>query len=210
MLKEQLLPVPYYHINECLDILAASAEALAVFPETESFRQLIDEDSRIKADSLINPLHSGMRVELNLQTRDNPMTLFEVYQSWDSDGTGYLVCICQQRNFEQIFRKLHHLREKIEQGVLEEGSAPNAIPLRPTGSGRTGNAELQSALDTIREFVNLFKPDLIEVNKGEYADIILAQVDRALEAAKLSGRPVRRVFHKETDPASCHNQYVRS
>ncbi|SFJ42915.1 hypothetical protein SAMN02799624_04460 [Paenibacillus sp. UNC496MF] len=184
-MKRTELPVPHFEIGADYRIRNASMEAAAAFPPAEDWRELVDGGSLAKADRFVTPAHSGMRVELNLRTAEQPAALFDVYQRWDeASGTGQLVCICRQSGFDAGAGQLRALRERLERGGTDFVLGPGLVRGGGTAApaSRSGaQGEVRTALETIRELVGVVKPGLVELHKAEYADLILAQVDAALE-----------------------------
>lgn len=91
------LPVPYFRINRDYEIVSMSREASALFPNRERWMDLVDEGSRDKAFQYVQPVCTGMNVELTLHSRQSPFVLADVYQTWDEAGTGHLVCLSSSR-----------------------------------------------------------------------------------------------------------------
>lgn len=173
------MPVPYFCIDRDYHILTASGQAEAIFAETGSLLDLIDEGSLGKATTYISPSHANVKVELIMKTRSAPLALADVYQTWDEEGTGHIVCICQSREFQMVTEQLHRLHEDLkeprERPVVKAPSGGGAVTMRIR--------ELSAALTTIRELVDLLYPSLLEMNQTVYADIIKQQIDLALQDA---------------------------
>ncbi|OZB93587.1 hypothetical protein [Paenibacillus sp. XY044] len=174
------MPVPYFCIDRDYYILTASSQAEAMFAGNGSLLDLIDEGSVDKATTYISPSHANVMVELIMKTRTTPLALVDVYQSWDEEGTGHIVCICQSRQFQIVTDQLHRLHEDLKEPARN----------RPAEMARTAGGpvmmrirELSAALTTIRELVDLLYPSLLEMNQTVYADIIKEQIDRALRDA---------------------------
>lgn len=179
MLKESQLPVPYFCIDSCLCIRSVSEPASELFAKADHLSELLDEGSLRKAESFISPDHSDMRVELILRTRTSPFELFDVYQRWDDDGRGHLVCIRQDGNFRHVSERLHHLQEEITRPALLQAGTEHARDAR-TATPRSGNRNMRSALETIGDLVDLLYPSLVEINKADIAEIIKDQIEGAL------------------------------
>ncbi|MBB3130631.1 rsbT co-antagonist protein RsbR [Paenibacillus rhizosphaerae] len=177
------IPVPYFCIDRDYHILTASRQAEATFAEAGSLLDLLDEGSVDKAITYIAPSHANVKVELIMKTRSAPLALVDVYQSWDEEGTGHIVCICQSREFQMVTEQLHRLHED-----LKEPERKHPAVKVPSGGGAVTMRirELSAALTTIGELVDMLYPSLLEMNQTVYADIIKQQIDRALQEAAAS------------------------
>ncbi|MGN7492973.1 hypothetical protein ACTHPF_17610 [Paenibacillus sp. SAF-054] len=181
------LPVPYFEIDENFRIGSVSDSARALFPDTEYWFQLVDEGSLDKAGEYLSPSHSGFKVELILRTRMEPFVPFDVYQHWGPDGTGYVVCICQQGRYQTVTNQLSQLEESLRQGVhgIHGRTAPlNGMEIQAQpllNSSKSVSRELCATLETVRDLVDLLYPSLLEIDQTTYADIIKEQIDTALK-----------------------------
>ncbi|WHY74735.1 hypothetical protein [Fictibacillus enclensis] len=101
------LPIPYFEIDEQLNILARSDKSRETFTSKENFLDLVDLESREKAIFLLVSEKLTQEIELVLQTVNSPYSLFSCSIQWD-DGVGHLVCIEQSG-------KLKALEKKVEQ-----------------------------------------------------------------------------------------------
>lgn len=185
-------PVPYLEIDQDFHIRAMSGPASSLFSQARSLKELLDEVSMNKAVKFISPSHSNMRVELNLKTQSQPLALFEVYQRWDSQGIGHLVCISQQKKIEVVSDKLHQLHENLKRGTAGGTALSPVVPFESASC--SGNPDVRNALENIKALVEILRPSLIEFGKGDYADIIIHQVHAAMGGiASYEGRrqPVR-------------------
>ncbi len=125
-----------------------------------------------------------------MQTVQETCVLFEIFQHWDSEGSGHLVCIRQQTKVDRLQESMHSLREQLSQMELRESVPPliapvidinrNRSPILP--SKRTSGIhslanDLRSASGTIEDLLRVMTPDLLEIGRGEMAGIIMEQVE---------------------------------
>ncbi|MDN4523113.1 hypothetical protein [Fictibacillus fluitans] len=101
------MPIPYFEIDEQLNILSRSDKSCETFTTKENFLDLVDLESREKAIFLLVSEKLTHEIELVLQTLNSPYSLFSCSINWD-DGVGHLVCIEQTG-------KLKALESKVEQ-----------------------------------------------------------------------------------------------
>ncbi|NMO98111.1 hypothetical protein [Paenibacillus lemnae] len=176
------LPVPYYKINREFQVLSCSAAAEFIFPSTPSWLNLVDEGSQIKAKNYISSTHTNQRVELILSTMTQPFVPFDVYQRWDQDGSGHLVCISRAHQYTAVVEKLGELQQELKQGVYQREAPKERLGVQAyLNVNRSQNRELCSALETVRDLVDQMYPSLVEINQTDYADIIRRVIDNGLK-----------------------------
>ncbi|PLT29600.1 Stressosome protein rsbRB [Peribacillus deserti] len=104
---EEYLPVPYFKIDNNLNIISYSLEALKHFNlESKKFTSLIDEGS---IDKLYNNLFStknNQKIELNFRTKYEEIALFETHISTDHEDHCHLVLM-------PIGNSIHILEERL-------------------------------------------------------------------------------------------------
>ncbi len=179
-----IMPVPYFQMDASYRIESVSESARALFPETEYWFQLVDEGSLDKAEEYLSPSHSGFKVELILRTRTELLVPFDVYQQWEQDGTGHVVCVCQQERYQTVTHQLSQLEESLRQGMQGRTAPLNRMELQAQPllySSRSVSRELCATLETVRDLVDLLYPSLLEIDQTTYADIIKEQIDTALK-----------------------------
>ncbi|WP_078554160.1 hypothetical protein [Bacillus alkalicellulosilyticus] len=177
-------PVPFFILDNNLIIKSLSNTAKAVFPEANSFMELVDLESRNKVSSFLNQKYNN-QFEVNLITKSDPLALFNLYSNWD-EGTLLIVCIEKTENVHHIMQLIYRLREQLEQTNFEQYSTELKRDLIPTilnvdlrdmnrlaitdVSGRL--EDLPQKLEMIQELNSIIKPDLIESGKSEYMELI--------------------------------------
>ncbi|WP_066052435.1 two-component system sensor histidine kinase NtrB [Robertmurraya korlensis] len=191
----QTCPFPFFVVDQDLTILAVSDESQIQFPNVGNFLELVDLGSRKKAERFLKPVFSKTKVELNLVRKDFALTLFDVYTQWEDENRLYVFCIEKQESIQQIqtiIRKLEtelesenlSLLEKqeqleatlkrMEQVVMKNDNLPNIGKMASIIA-----RDLKKPLVSIRGFLQLLKPHLIETGKDHYADIALEEIDYA-------------------------------
>ncbi|MCM3784972.1 hypothetical protein M3231_18540 [Neobacillus mesonae] len=179
ILNLSMIPVPYIVVDAELHILSSSEQTSQVFSKAENFKEWLDEGSITKAEQYISKIHSRTRIELIMNTKANPFAVFDIYQQWDDQGLGHLICIEQIQKIQTVTDKLQLLHEDLQRPlhiIHETGERAAAGHSKQSASHR----ELRSALETIRELVDMLYPSLIEIDQTIYADIIKNQIDSAL------------------------------
>lgn len=170
------LPVPYFIIDENLDILECSELAEEQFPVRASLLDILDAGSRSKAMKLIQPTRHRAVVELNFMNRAGAVSLYEVYQSWQEAGT--IVCISRQSRINQISDTV---RDMQQWSTRDKPPAPterngNNEELEKT---EAQHRELRRCLATMMDILTVIRPCLIEADKSEYADLLIEQIEQA-------------------------------
>ncbi|MEK5060677.1 hypothetical protein BK126_09740 [Paenibacillus sp. FSL H7-0326] len=192
------IPVPYIVIDAELSILSCSDSASHIYEQAVHFTDWLDEGSISKAKRYISPVHSGTRVELIMNTRKQPFSLYDIYQQWDEQGNGHLICIEQLQNIQLLSDKLQLLHEDLQQlpsPIHQEADRPQASK---TSRRSARERELRSTLETIRDLVDMLYPSLIEIDRTIYADIIKNQIEEALaEPAADNVHPISSKFNDD-------------
>ncbi|UOK56447.1 ATP-binding protein [Bacillus sp. OVS6] len=135
------------------------------------------------------------KIELNLKTKSNPMTLFDVYIQYEGKNFIHIFCIDKEESVDQIYQAVktleddllyanHNLLEKQEQleKLLQQMKemAIKQDSLATVGQIAASIAhEISNPLTSVKGFLQLLKPHLIEIGKGHYADVALEELNRA-------------------------------
>ncbi|MED1203362.1 STAS domain-containing protein [Heyndrickxia acidicola] len=107
----KVFPYPYFEITPSFDVVGCSIAADLLFGQLSNFRDIVNEGSMKKAESLLKDVHHSKEVELVLKTVQAPFALFNCSVTWEKE-TGHLVCIQQDqriKNLEGLVQK-HHER----------------------------------------------------------------------------------------------------
>ncbi len=186
-------PVPYFIMDKQLTIKDASNEASERFPiSTSSFLDLVDSESQQKVIHLLTKRESAV-FEANMKTKENPLSLFDLYPKWVNDSC-HLICIEKAENIHHIMQLIHRLREQLDQTNFDEYTSnmkrdiiPSILNINMNDMNRLSitNAsgrveEIPNKVESIQELISIFRPDLIEVGKSDYLEIIDRHLDEIL------------------------------
>ncbi|MBD8070156.1 two-component system sensor histidine kinase NtrB [Bacillus sp. PS06] len=191
----EAIPFPYFLMDEEFNILSVSEEVNNHFPRVTNFLDLVDYGSKNKVKRFMNPVIHKTKLEINLLTKHQPISLYDVYIQWDQDKRLNVFCIEKQNYVEQIQSFLSKLEKqlsdenlsllekkeelerslkKMEQIVTEHDSLANL------GKLVTGIAEeLRRPLISIKGFLQLLKPHLIDIGKEHYVNVALDEINQA-------------------------------
>jgi signal transduction histidine kinase len=217
MLEPKVLPFPYFLVDQELKILQASNSVHHFFPTIGNFLEVVDSGSIEKARRFILETPSIHKVELNLHTIEKPFALHDVYVHYETPQRIHSFCINKEEqidrikdlvseleetliniNFSLLEKKmsLEHSLEKVKQAALEHDNLVTVGKLAASVAH-----EIRNPLTSVRGFVQLLRPYLIDIGKEEYADIAISELDRAndiiyefLNASKPSKPAVERVL----------------
>lgn len=190
-----LIPFPFFVIDDDFNIVGGSEESFSQFPSVSNFLELVDFGSRKKAERFMKPIYASTKIELNLMTKNHSLILYDVYTQWEDDSRIYIFCIEKQESIQQIqeiitklekqletenltlLEKHEHMErtlKKMEQVVIHHDNLNNFGKMASSIAN-----ELKRPLVSIKGFLQLLKPFLIEIDKDHYADIALEEVDHA-------------------------------
>ncbi|WP_246942704.1 two-component system sensor histidine kinase NtrB [Bacillus pinisoli] len=190
-----LIPFPLFIIDADFSILHVSEETYDHFPPVENFLELVDFGSRKKAQRFMKPVFAKTKIELNLINKENRLTLYDVYTQWENTERIYVFCVQKQESIQQIQEIIQKLQNQIENEnlTLLEKHDQMELTLKKmekivmdhdnlTNFGRVANTianDLKRPLLSVRGFLQLIKPHLVEVGKAHYADIALDEINHA-------------------------------
>ncbi|MDR0136249.1 hypothetical protein RFW18_00725 [Metabacillus idriensis] len=116
MFDSRMLPLPFFKLNHSFRIEEQSLAALKLFQETYSFIDLIDEDSRTKAEKVLKS--DKQETELVLKTLSSPLALFKVNISRDDDFL-YLLLTEQNSRMEALVHQVELHRRRLAETDLQ-------------------------------------------------------------------------------------------
>lgn len=191
----QSFPFPFFIVDSNFNIMSVSEETNSQFPTVNNFLELVDYGSRKKAERFMKPVFAKTKLELNLMTKQDALTLYDVYTQWENDELLYVFCIEKQESIQQIHTIIQKLEKQLETEnltLLERQERMEwtlkqmeQVVMKHENLSHFGKIassianELKRPLVSIQGFLNLIKPHLIETGKEHYADIALDEVDRA-------------------------------
>lgn len=189
------VPIPVFVVDSNLQIIFQSKKSLDTFPRVPNFLDLVDGRSRHRAIIFLSEVYSVVTTELRLQTRKTSLSLFEVHLHRESKDSLFLFCIHKTNHFKELNQSIKSLeiqmnkmylglvkkKEKLEASIREiEKLTFHYENLATIGQIAASVAhEIRNPLSTVKGFVQLLQPQLIELEKGHYAEIALSEIDRA-------------------------------
>ncbi|QDP41428.1 two-component system sensor histidine kinase NtrB [Radiobacillus deserti] len=191
----KFIPFPFFVIDEEFQILEVSEKSMEQFPTVHSFLDLVDLSSRKKAERFMNPVVSRNKVELNLITKHQSLLLFDVYTQWENQERLFVFCVEKQESIQAIRSIIHKLEKQLENDdlSLQEKQEQLEMTIRNmqqvvihhdnlSNIGKIASSiaeDLKKPLISVRGFLQLLKPYLVELGKDHYADIALDEIDHA-------------------------------
>lgn len=189
------IPIPVFVVDSNLQIVFQSQKSLDTFPRVPNFLDLVDGRSRHRAIIFLSEVYSVVTTELCLQTRKTSLSLFEVHVHRESEDALFLFCIHKTNHYKELSQSIQSLelqlnkmylglvkkKEKLESSIRElEKLTFHYENLATIGKLAASVAhEIRNPLSTVKGFVQLLQPQLIEMEKGHYAEIALSEIDRA-------------------------------
>ncbi|TCS95809.1 ATP-binding protein [Hazenella coriacea] len=189
------VPIPVFVVDSNLQIVFQSQKSLDTFPKVPNFLDLVDGRSRHRAVIFLSEVYSVVTTELRLQTRKTSLSLFEVHVHRESKDALFLFCIHKAHQLKELSQSIQSLevqlnkmylslvkkKEKLESSIREiEKLTFHYENLSTIGKLAASVAhEIRNPLSTVKGFVQLLQPQLIEMEKGHYAEIALSEIDRA-------------------------------
>ncbi|MFC4103196.1 nitrogen regulation protein NR(II) [Paenibacillus xanthanilyticus] len=171
------IPAALFAVDASLRLLEASDAAIQLFAPVmnASFLELLDPGSIVKARRLLVP-GSGephQAIELNMITAQGRTMLVDVYPRWHSDGLGWLYCGVKNTELERIELRIGRMTNLLKEEALP---AQTVRPLHGSRPPRDEAAQLRSRIEVALELLEMLRPDLIELGKDDFLNVILAQL----------------------------------
>ncbi|NMD70469.1 GHKL domain-containing protein [Bacillus sp. DNRA2] len=190
------LPFPYFIIDAHYQILFSSHSAKRRFSERSTIFEIVPETYWPLLDDYFNNKLEHPYVEVKMNVNENKMLFFQVYKVQQEDGICHLFCIPMDSYYE-----VDHMLDSVEQKIstlnhdLEankfffdqklakmKDAAILSEHLATIGQLAAGIAhEIRNPLTTVKGFIQLIQPYLVDIGKEEYALIALEEIDRANE-----------------------------
>ncbi|MCM3633322.1 two-component system sensor histidine kinase NtrB [Paenibacillus camelliae] len=195
LLTPDMLPFPYFMVDRELNILLQTDCVKHKFPIAHNFLELVDASSREKIIDDFTKLDSIHKLELHLHTRKKKAALFEIYIHCQSSNQIHLFCIDKESQMESFQTQVSGLEcnfinvthslleekimleqsiEQLQQSVIEHENLATVGKLAASIAH-----EIRNPLTSVRGFVQLLRPHLLEIGKEHYADVAISELDRA-------------------------------
>lgn len=170
------IPAPLLVVDAALRLVEASEAAIRLFRPRQgaSFLELLDPGSVDKARRLLAPEHieATHGIELNLVSANGRTLLADVYPRWHPDGLGWLFCSIKNAELERIEQRVGRMTNALKE---EAASAQTLLPF-PARRQHDEAAELRSRIDVALELLEMLRPDLIELAKDDFLNVIVSQL----------------------------------
>jgi rsbT co-antagonist protein RsbR len=118
MVSGNYLPLPYFLISSDWKILDYSQAASRIFLIGDDFSSLVDEENRQKVCEYIQPRLPEMQFELNMKTKQDPLTVFEISVRWEADRA-HIICTEKTNEVNQLASQLMKLRTRLSETDFE-------------------------------------------------------------------------------------------
>jgi signal transduction histidine kinase len=215
--RYETLPFTYFLVDRELKILSASEVAFSQFHHIDHFLNIVEIESRSKAVRFLLEAPSIQRFELILKTKMNPSSVFDVYVQYEGKDHIHLFCLNKDEELKMVQQEIQRLEQQLLSANLllveKKAELENSLQevsdlvmknenLATVGKLAASIAhEIRNPLTTVKGFIQLLKPYLTDVGKGEYVDIAIDELNRAndiiyefLNASKPSNPVKERVL----------------
>jgi signal transduction histidine kinase len=189
------LPFPYFLIEiNSGTIISKSQLAQEEFPNIPTFLELVEPSYLSLMEIAFKETHRD-DIEISLLTLDNTFTSYRLFIYKDSELYIHLFLlpiVSPQKELDRIIDKLtlkfsnfqQEIRENKEYidhtvSQIHEASATNQHNQNIEKLAAGIAHEIRNPLTTVGGFIQLLKPYLIEIGKGQYAEIALEELNRA-------------------------------
>lgn len=112
------LPLPYFLIDSDLKILAFSDISKEVFGFQKSLLDLVDMESKMKAENLLCKENGRAEGELIMMTRNSPYALVHVSVNWNGDE-GHIICQQKDHRLSELESIVEKHRVRLAETNLE-------------------------------------------------------------------------------------------
>ncbi|UGB31574.1 STAS domain-containing protein [Metabacillus sp. B2-18] len=116
MLTIKHIPLPYFTIDQEFNILEASDFACDIFGEALNFLDIVDIESKRKAQSLLS--EKVLTTEIVMKTQESPYALFQIKVNWEYNQ-GHLICIEQDNRIQTLIDTVELHRRRLSETNFE-------------------------------------------------------------------------------------------
>ena len=186
------MPFPTFVLDNNLNIIEQADITQHHFPGKDNFLQLVDIGSQQK---LKNAIKTGKpKLELNLLSKTNKLTLYDVFFSLEKTGHPVLYCIEKQSSTQAMNTAMQTMEKQVENDRLYIQETKDELlttlwkmenltleQKENIGTSRlaaTIASELQGPLLSIKGFIELLKPHLEASDKELFASVALKEIEK--------------------------------
>lgn len=210
------VPFPYFILDCDLKVISKSNQAEKVLLHSDLFIELIDLQYQEEMNRFLHHMSTENFIEVPMNEIGGKKGFYQIYKANDKESLCHVYCIpikTELANFKEMINMMERklllfnkdLKEKktyIEKTVEEMKNAANTVDRQKTIENLAAGIahEIRNPLTTVKGFLQLLKPYLIELGKVEYADVALEEINRAnniiyefLNAAKPQSRLIQDI-----------------
>jgi rsbT co-antagonist protein RsbR len=114
----KFLPQPYFLIDRDFQILGFSDKSTEIFLIGNSFLQLIDWESRSKAERLLGDTSQRAEGELIMKTKESPYAIVDISINWEGNK-GHVICIEKDNRLAELESIVEKHRLRLAETDLE-------------------------------------------------------------------------------------------
>ncbi|WML44491.1 ATP-binding protein [Neobacillus sp. PS3-40] len=191
------VPFPYFILDKNLKVLKRSDQANHIFQHSDSFRDLIIEEYIHQINRFLLEPSSTSFIEIPMYRKGNQTQSFQIYKAMDDCSNFHVYCIPVENEIEAMDKLLHEIDKKLihlnQDLVIKKDYMERSLKkikdasismdyYKNINKLAAGIAhEIRNPLTTVKGFLQLLKPHLVEIGKVQYADVALDEINRANE-----------------------------
>lgn len=191
------MPFPHFIIDENHHIMFSSHSAERRFTKSSVIFDIVHPSQWTLLEKFLCDSQNHDPLNLKMINNESNLMIFQVYKVSQPDGTFHLFCIPQETYPSEVNELLDTVEDKIsdlnnelevnkylfDQKLREmKDAAILSEHLATIGQLAAGIAhEIRNPLTTVKGFIQLIQPYLVDIGKEEYATIALEEIDRANE-----------------------------
>ncbi len=114
----EFLPYPCFVVDQHLYIMERSQSSGFTFGPAMNFLELVDSESRKKAERLLKNGFKSAEGELKMATKDSPFSLFTVRINWHKEW-GYIICTEKVQSLNDLIETVEKQRLRLSETNFE-------------------------------------------------------------------------------------------
>lgn len=112
------LPQPYFLVNEDFQVLDYSIRSSEIFAVVQNFLDLVDWESRAKAERSLGKTEMRSECELIMKTNESPYALVDVSINWEAKQ-GHIICLEKDHRLAELESIVEKHRLRLAETNLE-------------------------------------------------------------------------------------------